>query len=172
MKLQLLILKAFFLFFCIFSFGQEDQNISDTSKEVLGENELLYSTSWNLVKAEPEFDNSIGITLLFEKASMQLKVTKEMTTMPKLEGTKLITKRYEDINFYSWKYGALETIYDGDDVVEEKLDYNSIVLRTEGYEFKIQSITPESLVLEVIKAPRVIFGKSIFDVKTLTFQKK
>ncbi|MFD0963928.1 hypothetical protein [Pseudofulvibacter geojedonensis] len=167
---QLFLSILLFFFSTVILFAQEAVN-SNVEVVESGENELLYNTSWKLIKTVPEFDTSIAITLLFQKEGKQLKVTKEVTSMPKLEGTKLITTKKENINFYSWKYGVLETKYEGDDVVEQILDYSKLVLMAEGYAFKIKNISENNMVLEVLKAPNVIFGKSIFEVNELHFEK-
>lgn len=170
MKLKLQLLSSFLFFFSLTFFAQETVELNLEAAPAV-ENELLYNSLWNLTKTVPEFDTSIGISLLFQKDGNQLKVIKEVTSMPKLQGTKLITTKNESINFYSWKYGALETIYEGDDVVKQTLDYNKIVLMAEGYVFKIKKLSDTNMVLEVLKAPNVIFGKSIFEVKELYFEK-
>ena len=176
MRMNHLKLVAFVLVICTLnSYAQEPVEAIENSEletAITAENNLLYETNWKLVKMEPAFSDNINLELSFEKATNQLKVIKQVTSTPKLNGTKLITTKNETINFYQWSYVVKEAEYEGDDVKSIVYDYESFELKVEGYTFKIFEISENSLVLSVVKAPKVIFGNSIFNVDKIYFTKK
>ena len=166
-KLSVLVL----LLFSTICYGQENNEVAGKESSEAVENELLYGTNWKLLKMEPAFSDKINIILYFEKATKQLKVIKQVSSEPVLKGTQLITTKNETVGFYQWSFLAEDTQFEGDNIKSIKYDYSSIVLKAEGYVFKIVEITEDSLVLGVIKAPKAIFGNSIFNVKKIFFRK-
>jgi hypothetical protein len=149
----------------------QDDNSLQASNALVIENNLLYNTNWKLEKMSPKFSSDIELTLNFDKATQQLKVVKILKSAPVLKGTNLVTTKNESLQFYQWSYAIKDAEYEGDDVKSVIYNYETIELRAEGYAFKIDSISDTSLVLQVIKAPKVIFGNSIFDVQKMYFIK-
>lgn len=157
---------------CFFSLGYSQEESSTLTNETqVIENSLLYNTDWKLDKMSPKFSSDIELTVSFDKATQQLKVMKILKSEPVLKGTNLVTTKNESIEVYQWSYAIKDAEYDGENVKSVNYDYETIELKAEGYAFKINSINDTSLVLEVLKAPKVIFGNSIFDVKKMYFKK-
>lgn len=152
------------------SYSQEVTTTEATDVQI-AENSLLYNTTWKLDKMSPKFSSDLDLSLTFDKTTEQLKVLKTLKSAPVLKGTNLVTTKNESLEFYQWSYAVKDAEYEGDDVKNVTYDYEIIELRTEGYAFKINSINEKALVLEVIKAPKVIFGNSIFEVKKMYFVK-
>lgn len=119
----------------------------------------------------PKFSSDIELTVSFDKATQQLKVIKILKSEPVLKGTNLVTTKNESIEVYQWSYAIKDAEYEGDNVKSVSYDYETIELKAEGYTFKIDSIDDTSLVLEVLKVPKVIFGNSLFDVNKMYFTK-
>ena len=134
-------------------------------------NEMLFNKSWKLVKMEPKFGMDVEATLYFDNVSKELKIVKQVTSKPELRGTKLVTTKNESLDFYQWSYKVQDATYEGDNVKEEVYDYQIIDLKAEGYSFKIDMLNESTLILEVVKAPKTLFGTSLFDVKKMHFTK-
>jgi hypothetical protein len=157
---------------CFFSSGySQEENSTLTNEAQVTENSSLYNTDWKLDKMTPKFSSDIELTVSFDKATQQLKVIKILKSEPVLKGTNLVTTKNESIEVYQWSYAIKDAEYEGDDVKSVSYDYETIELKAEGYTFKINTIDDTSLVLEVLKAPEVIFGNSLFDVKKMYFIK-
>lgn len=166
---KLVLLTTLFCF-CSLGYSQEE-NSTLTNDTSVTENNLLYNTNWKLDKMSPKFSSDIELTVSFDKATQQLKVIKILKSEPVLKGTNLVTTKNESIEVYQWSYAIKDAEYEGDDVKSVSYDYETVELKTEGYTFKINTIDDTSLVLEVLKAPKVIFGNSLFDVKKMYFIK-
>lgn len=156
--------------FCSLGFAQEE-NVTVTNDTIVKDNMLLYNTNWKLDKMSPKFSSDIGLTLTFDKATEQLKVLKTLKSEPVLKGTNLVTTKNESVEVYQWSYAIKDAEYDGDNVKHVDYNYDTIELKAEGYAFKINTISETSLVLEVLKAPKVIFGNSILTHQKLYFKK-
>ena len=174
-----IIMKVFFpklvlltILLCFFSSGYSQEESSKLINETqVIENSLLYNTDWKLDKMSPKFSSDIELTLTFDKATEQLKVMRTLKSEPVLKGTNLVTTKNESIEVYQWSYAIKDAEYEGENVKSVNYDYKTIELKTEGYAFKINTISDTSLVLEVLKAPKVIFGNSLFHVKKMYFIK-
>ena len=156
------------LFFVVMTINAQSDPVSETEDTVVLENDLLYGKDWKLKKMEPTFDNKIKLVLNFEKLTNQLKVVKHVESEPVLKGTQLVKTINKGVDYYQWNYMASVVEYDGDDIKSVKYDYTKI--QFEGYEFKISTLTAKELVLEVLKAPKAVFGKSINDIKYVYFE--
>lgn len=162
---------VFILFFIShFSYSQEETLVKTDSIEAR-ENESLYNADWKLIKMAPKFSITIDMVLTFDKLTNQLKAVKTQTSSPVLKGTDLITTKEKSVEYFQWSYGIKNATFEGDNVKSTMYDYSTIELKSEGYAFKIVILTDTNLVLEVIKAPTVIFGNSISKHQKIYFNK-
>ena len=166
---KLVLLTTLFCF-CSLGYSQEE-NSTLTNDTSVTENSLLYNTNWKLDKMSPKFSSDIELTVSFDKATQQLKVIKILKSEPVLKGTNLVTTKNESVEVYQWSYAIKDAEYDGDNVKNTTYDYSVLELKHEGYAFKIITLDDTNIVLEVIKAPKVIFGNSIAKHQKLYFNK-
>lgn len=166
MKMKIILLLSFFMITAVC--GAQSETATESTNV---ENELLYQTSWKLVKMEPAFSQKVEAVLTFDKTAKELKIKNQVSSVPVLKGTNLVTTKTENIDFYQWGYKAVDAEYNGDDVTAMSYDYSAIELKREGYEFKIVELTGTNLTLEVVKAPKAIFGSSLADVKKIYLTK-
>lgn len=157
--------------FCFNSISYSQEEISQTTENQTTENSLLYSPNWKLDKMSPKFSSDIELTLSFDKTTEQLKVVKILKSDPVLKGTNLVTTKNKSVEFYPWSYAVKDTEYEGDNIKSTSYNYEIIELKTEGYIFNIDYIDDTSLVLKVVKAPKVIFGNSVFNTEKIYFIK-
>lgn len=165
-----LILLITILSFNFISYSQEVDPLR-AQDSLVTENSSLYNIDWKLDKMSPKFSNELELTLTFDKVTQQLKVVKIVKSAPVLKGTNLVTTKSESLELYQWSYAIKDAVYEGDDIKSVTYDYKTIELKAEGYAFKINTISDTSLILEVLKAPKVIFGNSLFNVKKMYFIK-